>query len=150
MLRASQSAGTGKRRGLQPAALQFQRRPARPAPPDASQPLPLTLAVDPVRVVGPLAAILLAMTAIVVILPVMADLAGRSPQQAIPRSLDFRQEANIPTLFSTALIFLAAVLSALAGRSAGGPPGRRADGAEMVWPGFRVSVHGRGRSRDDP
>ena len=78
----------------------------------------ITISARPAAVVIPLLAILLAMTAIVVTLPVLAQMAGRNPQDALFRIIDFRQEANIPTLFSSGILAFACVLLAVTGRDA--------------------------------
>ena len=78
----------------------------------------LSFRVRPATIVLPLAAITLVLTALVIALPVAAHLAGRDVGSATFRILDFRQEANIPTLFSTALLALAAGLLFLVGRGA--------------------------------
>lgn len=78
----------------------------------------LSFRVRPTTLILSLAAITLVLTALVIALPVVAHLVGRDVGSATFRILDFRQEANIPTLYSTALLALAAGLLFLAGSGA--------------------------------
>jgi hypothetical protein len=94
----------------------------------------LSFRVRPTTVVLPLAAIVLILTAIVIALPVTAYLTGRDVSSATFRILDFRQEANIPTLLSTALLAFAAALLFLIGQEAWSQDRRLA----MRWHGLAL------------